>query len=95
MSTTTIKRIGIDCYPGSPRPDTHIGPVVSGTPIEELPEVQPGAEVSKLFGAWMWEFPCDDATWDEIRDTIQCRISQLYEKGQIRGAVVTKASKDR
>lgn len=92
---TTIKRIGIDCDPFQQRPGTYIGPVVSGTPIAELPELQPDATVSRTFGAWMWEFECDDETWDSIRDTIQCRVAQLYENDQIRGAVVSKASKDR
>ena len=45
-----VQDIGIDCYPGDPRPGAFIDEVIDG--IFELPEKRP----SMLFGAWVWDF---------------------------------------
>lgn len=80
----SIRRIGLDCEPCTPRPDSYIEEVIEGTPLKE------GKIVSKLFGAWIWEFEIDEEEWDKIEPTICERIEKLYADNKIRGGVHTK-----
>lgn len=75
------RRIGIDCAPCTPRPDTYIEGVIKDTPLEN------GIIISKFMGAWIWEFEIEDKEWDKIEPTIAERIEKLYAEGKIRGGM--------
>lgn len=73
--------IELDCPPGGTRPGHLIGDVISGT---GLPTRDP---VSKVFGEWTWDYsdvPDVAVLWPKIQDTLEERISALYNKGAIR-----------
>ena len=82
-------RIGIDCEPFSPRPGSYISGVVKDTPLEKLPELDPEATTSRLFGAWIWEFDLPVDELNKIHDLLDSRIKSLYHNGLIRGAILT------
>lgn len=76
--------IGIDCPPCTPRPNTYIGLalriLVIATSENVLKE-----PVSKLFGAWVWEFECDKSVYQSKRGELMDTFNKLYERGLIRG----------
>ena len=75
--------ISLDCEPFSSRPDEYIEAVVKGTGLEEY--LKP--PVSKIFGAWTWDFT---KVPDDIRvasaEIVETRIKNLHANGKIRGA---------
>ena len=81
------KSIEIDCAPGGLRPGDLITGVVKGTVLESMPEAQPTASVSRLFGNWCWTFPAiSDEAWIAIQPVLRGRLTKLYQMGQIRYA---------
>jgi hypothetical protein len=65
-----IQTIELDCAPGAIRPGDLISAVVEGTPLAALPEAQPDASISRVFGNWTWSFPNTDAeVWEHIART--------------------------
>lgn len=80
-----IKTIELDCPPGWPRPGDLIAGVVAGTPLEGLPEAQPEATVSRVFGCWLWNFKdVPDEVWEQTKPVLKRRITALYHSGMIR-----------
>lgn len=81
----TAKTIELDCAPGGIRPGELISHVVQGTSLENLPQAQPDAAVSKLFGNWMWVFPdVTDEEWTRVQAITSERIKKLHADGVIR-----------
>lgn len=75
--------IGIDCEPGSPRPDTFIKNAVdlikSDVIIEE--------PVNKFFGAWTWNIAgISDEEYTQAKPRLEEYFDRLYMSGRIRGA---------
>lgn len=72
--------VGIDCAPGSPRPDSYIGKVF------EKFGVTPSEPISKCFGAWTWEFESTEQTYRDNKVWLKEYMDGLYNSGRIRGA---------
>ena len=73
---------GIDCAPGSPRPDTFAGSVF------EYLGVEYHEPYNKFFGAWEWNVDVNmtDKEWDTFDKWMKEKMDNLYENGRIRGA---------
>jgi hypothetical protein len=80
MSLKTLE-IGIDCEPGSIRPEAYISSVVKPLNIKEIPETS-----SRFFGAWIWHFKVDEDKYEEVKEEIRNIIRGLNSSGMIRGA---------
>ena len=81
--------IGIDCAPGRTRPNAYIGGALRILGIDNKENLEKEA-FSKLFGAWEWEFDCNEETYQSKRDELQKYFEDLYERGFIRGAQFNK-----
>lgn len=83
MKETTLY-FGIDCEPGTPRPDTHAKVVFDRLGIE------PVEPYNKFFGAWEWNVPCTREQYDSLfageAKWMKATMNNLYESGRIRGA---------
>ena len=74
-----MKKIILDCPPGSPRPGDLIEGVIKDTGLE-LKET-----TMRLFGEWTWDYSnVDDVTWKRVQPLLEKRIVQLYDNGLIR-----------
>lgn len=76
--------IGIDCAPGTMRPDSFLPIAVQGTPLDCVTWVN----TSRWFGAWIFEADVDQHNWLTHRQTVHDRLSMMYADGLIRGARV-------
>ena len=78
--------IGIDCEPCRPRPDTYLKGAleVFGLATESNIKQEP---VSKLFGAWTWEFKCLESVYEENKKALENYFEELLEKKYIRGSM--------
>lgn len=75
----TEQTIELDCAPFTPRPDSFLAEVLSGTGI---PVKDP---VSTCFGNWKWDYSdIDPLVWDIAKPVIAERIKALYHAGHIR-----------
>lgn len=74
--------IGIDCAPGTPRPDQY---------IQKLCDIVHAKEVtspySKSFGAWSWKVLIPKGMFAIKKKEFKKQADELYTKGRIRGAV--------
>lgn len=81
-----IVNFGIDCYPGGLRPDYYAKPVFEYLGIEYI------NPVSMCFGAWEWTVTVpDDFDYEAFSDWFISKTQELYEKGSIRGSIVSKS----
>lgn len=72
---------GIDCAPGTPRPD------VRAKSVFERLGVEPIEPYNKFFGAWQWNVQvADDFDFENFSAWIKEYTEWLYEEGLIRGA---------
>lgn len=73
--------IELDCWPGTPRPDTLLPGVLENTGVE----IEPTDTASRFFGNYMWVVPEDQVeAFLAHRDTIARRIKSLHHNGAIR-----------
>lgn len=73
-------KIGIDCAPFSPRPDTYIKEIAT------LIDADVNQPISAIFGTWIWKLNVSQAKYTEKSSEIQNYFEYLYSKGLIRGA---------
>jgi hypothetical protein len=80
-------RVGIDCEPGSTRPGTYFALMCSEVNVDikwfsENP--------TKFLGAWVWIVRTEyNNSYEDKMHLIHDYLSQLHEKGEIRGAEVS------
>ncbi len=73
--------IELDCAPMMARPSAFLPWVLKGTGIK-LDAQKPD---STFFGNWAWEIPAAQvAKYEKVRDTIEKRVTELYNEGNIR-----------
>ena len=73
------QQIELDCAPGSVRPGDLLAWVTEGL---GLPDKEP---VSRVFGAWRWEYPeVPAAEWAKALPELKKRITALHHNGRIR-----------
>ena len=71
---------GVDCYPGSPRPDAYAKKVFEYLGLEYI------NPYSMVFGAWEWEVSIDEDKYHDFDKWMRETMDALYESGRIRGA---------
>jgi hypothetical protein len=75
--------IELDCSPGSPRPDTLITGVLEGTGLT----TEDFKEPSTWFGNWTYHLKSEphlEDKYEEAREVIKERVTDLYQRGRIR-----------
>lgn len=72
--------LGIDCAPGTPRPDRYARIVFDKLKIEY------NEPISKCFGAWTWEIDVESDKYTAIKPWLKEYMNELVHKGSIRGA---------
>lgn len=78
--------IGIDCEPCTPRPNTYLKDALKVFNME-TPENVKKEPVSKLFGAWTWEFKCLKSVYEEHERELKDYFEDLISKNKIRGSM--------
>lgn len=72
---------GIDCAPGSIRPDVYAERVFDKLGVEPI------EAYSKLFGVWEWKVTVsEDFDYEDFKKWMKTEMDRLYEMGYIRGA---------
>ena len=72
---------GIDCAPGTPRPEIYAKRVFEKLGVESV------TPYSKCFGAWEWNIELDDTfDFDSFSSWMKSEMDRLYNTGNIRGA---------
>lgn len=72
---------GIDCAPGTPRPNVYAERVFEKLGVESVDAY------SKVFGAWEWQVEVDDNfDFDDFKSWMKNEMDKLYNSGNIRGA---------
>lgn len=85
--SSSPQTIEIDCPPGGIRPGDLITQVVAGTPLEGLPNSEPDADVSRLFGNWTYDYSdIDREQFAQAVPLVKKRLTELYNKGIVRYA---------
>lgn len=74
--------LGIDCAPGTPRPDVYIQSLGNCFGIN----TENTHPVSQAFGAWSWEFSLQKEQFKAGIETCINTAEELYHSGKIRGA---------